>query len=233
MNESSRVLIVDDESSVRVGLERLLRKEGLQVTLAASGKEALEAIEAQRPDVMILDLNMPDLSGNEVCKQVRKHPSASAIAILILTGDKTAGQPAECLNGGADDYLAKPVDLKELLARVRALLRRPRLYTTEDAVIQKGPVSLHVGERKVCVDGKEVPSFTPKEFELLRLLLLHAPQVMDNNALALKVWGVPSERLHKRTLNVHIQRIREKLGPQGAPHLKTVTAIGYQWLESA
>jgi DNA-binding response OmpR family regulator len=82
------------------------------------------------------------------------------------------------------------------------------------------------------VDGKEVPSFTPKEFELFRLLLLHAPQVMDNNALALKVWGVPSERLHKRTLNVHIQRIREKLGPQVAPQLKTVTAIGYQWLES-
>src|SRR4029077_3720098 len=161
MYSKSRVLVVDDEPSVRVGLERLLSKEGLQVALASSGKEAIEAIENQRPDVMILDLNMPGLSGNEVCQQVRRNPSTSAIAILILTGEKTAGLPAECLNGGADDYLSKPVDLKELLARVRALLRRPRLYTTEDAIIQKGPLSLHVGERRVSVEGHEVPSLTP------------------------------------------------------------------------
>jgi DNA-binding response OmpR family regulator len=233
MHKTSRVLVVDDDPNVRVALERLLLKDGLQVTLASSGKEALEAIEREHPDVMILDLNLPDLSGHEVCQRVRKDPNASAIAILILTGEKMKDLPADSLNRGADDYVSKPVNLKELLARVRALLRRPRLYTTEDAVIQKGPLSLHVGERRVLVDGQELPRLTPKEFELLHLLLLNAPRVVDINALALKVWGVPSNQLNPRTLNVHIQRIREKLGPQAARHVKTVPAVGYQWLETA
>jgi DNA-binding response OmpR family regulator len=233
MYKASRVLVVDDDPSVRVGLERLLSQEGLQVALASTGTEALEAIEREQPDVIVLDLKMPDMSGNEVCQRVRKDPNASGIPILILTGEKSKGLPAECLNGGADDYLAKPVDLKELLARVRALLRRPHLYTTEDAVIQKGPLTLFVGERRVSAEGHEVPRLTPKEFELLHLLLLNSPRVIDINSLALKVWGVPSERLNHRTLNVHIQRIREKLGPQAAHHLKTVPAIGYQWLETA
>jgi len=233
MYKASRVLVVDDEPSVRVGLERVLSKEGLQVALASSGEEALVAIKSQHPDVMILDLNMPGLSGNDLCERVRADPKASAIAILILTGEKAEGLPALCLNGGADDYLAKPFDLKELVARVRALLRRPRLYTAEDAIIQKGPLSLHVGERRVSVEGHVVPRLTPKEFEMLHLLLLNAPQVLDNNALALKVWGVPSEQLHHRTLNVHIQRIRKKLGSEASRYLKTVPNIGYQWLEAA
>ena len=230
--KASRVLVVDDEPAVQKGLERLLSQEGLQVAMASTGQEALDAVERQRPDVIILDLNLPDMSGNDVCQRVRGDPSAAGVAILILTGKKSRGLPAECLNGGADDYLAKPFDLKELVARVRALLRRPRLYSTEDAVIQKGPLSLYVAERRICVKEIAIPSLTPKEFELLRLLLINAPRVLENNALALKVWGVPVDQLHHRTLNVHIQRIREKLGPQVAPHLKTVPAIGYQWLDA-
>jgi len=231
--KKARVLVVDDEPSVRVALERFLSNEGLQVKLAASGKEALEAIDQERPDVMVLDLNMPDMTGNDVCQYVRRDPGASAVGILILTGEKGVGLPAECINGGADDYLTKPVDMQELLARLRALLRRPRLYTTEDAVIEKGPVSLDAGKHRVSVKGKAVPGLTPKEFEMLRLLLLNAPRVIDNNTLALTVWGVPAQRLHRRSLNVHIQRIRKKLGTEAARYLKTVPNIGYQWLEAA
>lgn len=233
MTRLARILVVDDELSVRAVLERILRKEGFQVSLAACGKEALQAIENQRPDVMILDLNLPDLSGDAVCQKIRKDPLACSVSILILTGRASEGLPAECLNGGADDYLAKPFDIKELIARVRALLRRPRLYTADDSVLQKGPLSLHVGERRVSVKGWEAPSLAPKEFELLKQLLLHAPKVIDKNILALAVWGVPADRLHRRTLDVHMRRIRQKIGPKASRCLKTVPVIGYQWLDAA
>ncbi|MFA5976104.1 MAG: response regulator transcription factor [Elusimicrobiota bacterium] len=232
MSPVSRVLVVDDEVSVRAVLERILRKEGFQVLLAASAKEALQILKDQQPDVMVLDLNLPDLSGNEVCQRIRKDPLACSIPILILTGRVMEGLTAECLNSGADDYLAKPFDIKELVARVKSLLRRPRLYSSSDAVFHKGPLSLHVGERRVMVKGRPIPSLAPKEFELLRQVLLHAPKVIDKNALALAVWGVPAERLHHRTLDVHMRRIRKKIGPIAAPYLRTVPAVGYQWIES-
>jgi DNA-binding response OmpR family regulator len=231
MYKASRVLIVDDDPLVREGLERLFREEGLQVTLAANGKEALKAIADQRPDALVLDFNMPDMTGHEVCRRVRADPTANAIAILILTGEKSSELPADSLNGGADDYVAKPFNMKELLARVRALLRRPKLYASEDAVVTKGPLCMDVGKRIVSVDGQPVPSLSPKEFDLLHMLLLNAPKVIDKNALALKVWGVPSGSIYYRTLDVYMRRIRVKIGPLAGHFLKTVPGAGFQWME--
>src|SRR5690348_7436131 len=119
---NARILVVDDEPSVRSILDRLLRRDGFAVTLAPTAKEGLHSMAERPPDMIILDLNLPDLSGEEVCRQIRKTSSAQSIPILILTGSAAEGLPAQCLDGGADDYVSKPFDNKELLARVRALL---------------------------------------------------------------------------------------------------------------
>jgi DNA-binding response OmpR family regulator len=226
---TGRVLVVDDEPAVRSILERVLRKEGYTVLQAVNGKEGLQAVQEQYPDVMILDLNMPDISGEAVCKLVRKNQKIQSIPILILTGQTKDGLPAECLDGGADDYLSKPFDIKELVARVRALLRRPRVYAAADTVLKNGRISIRTSERQVLVKGHTVPDLTPKEFELLSQLVLHAPRVLERNILALKVWGLPLEQVNPRTLDVHVRRIRQKLGHAAAVCLKTVPAIGFQW----
>jgi len=230
---NARILVVDDELALRSVLDRLLRRAGFDVTLASTAKEGLHSVEKRPPDMLILDLNLPDINGEEVCHQIRKTLSTQPIPILILTGCGTEGLPAQCLDVGADDYLSKPFDNKELVARVRALLRRPRLYAAQDTVIQKKNISIVPAERRVLVNGHSIVSFAPKEFDMLYQLVLHAPNVLDKNTLALKVWGVSSGELNSRTLDVHIRRIRKKLGESAARCLKTIPAVGYQWFEKA
>jgi DNA-binding response OmpR family regulator len=203
------------------------------VSSVESGWRALEVVVREIPDLIILDLKLPDLSGEEICKIVRETLPIQPVPILILTGLITEGLPARCLNGGADDYVSKPFDLKELVARVRALLRRPPLDTGGNRMIQRGRIAIRVAERQVLWDGRRVQNLAPKEFELLSHLVLQAPKVVYKNALAAKAWGAPLERLHKRTLDVHVRRIRQKLGPAAAGCLKTVPAIGYQWLDDS
>jgi two-component system response regulator MtrA len=143
------------------------------------------------------------------------------------------GLSSRCLNGGADDYLTKPFDNSELLAHLRALLRRPSVYASADAVVRRGRIEIRIAEHQIRWQGRKVRDLSPKEFDLLRELVLRAPQVVDKATLALKVWGASVESLHPRTVDVHIRRIRQKLSPQGAACLKTVPAVGYQWLDAA
>lgn len=232
MQSKARILIVDDELAIRTILERILQREGFKVVHAANGKEAFESLVTEKPDLMILDLNLPDVKGEEICRLVRKDPAVQSLPILILTGRSAEGLSAECLDGGADDYVSKPFDIKDLVARVNALLRRSRLYAAEDSIIQKGVIVIHVGERRVMIKGKPVGKLAPKEFALLKQLVLEAPKVLDKNTLALNAWGVSAESLHHRTLDVHMRRIRQKLGPRAARCLITVPSIGYQWSES-
>lgn len=224
-----RILIVDDDPQLRHLLERTLVPKGFTVLHAATGEEALRIISNEQPNLLILDLGLPDISGEEVCRRVRKNPCVQSLPILILTGRSTEGLLAKSLEGGADDYLDKPYDISVLVARVRALLRRPRLYDSDDTVLQSGPVTIHIAERRVLVDARPIPALAPKEFELLRHLMLHAPKVVNKNTLALKVWGVPFEQVHERTMGVHVRRIRQKLGPAVADCLKTIPGIGLQW----
>jgi len=229
---ASRILIIEDEESVRNLLERVLVEAGFKVTSAGKGLEGLALARQLKPDLLILDLNLPDISGEELCLAIRKDFSIQALAIIILTGRNSEGLPAKCLDIGADDYLAKPFDIKELAARVRAVLRRPRIYATDDTVIVKGNLTIRVAEHKVLIDERLIADLAPKEFELLHQLVLHSPKVVNKDNLALKVWGVPAQQLHDRTLDVHARRIRVKLGPQSAQCLKTIPSIGWQWLEN-
>jgi DNA-binding response OmpR family regulator len=229
----SRILAVDDEVSIRNLLARVLGREGFDVLLAKDGREGFQLAADQNPDLVILDLNLPDTPGEEICQRIRQTPSLQSVPVLILTGRGTEGLLPRCLNGGADDYVAKPFDIKELVARVRALLRRPRVYCAKDSVIENGRLSIRVAERQVLWKGTPIEALAPREFEMLRFLVLQAPGVIDKTVLALNVWGSALEGSSQRTLDVHIRRIRKKLGPQAASCLKTIPSVGFQWLDPA
>ncbi|OGR89007.1 MAG: hypothetical protein A2992_07155 [Elusimicrobia bacterium RIFCSPLOWO2_01_FULL_59_12] len=227
----TRILVVDDEAPVRSLLDRVLRQSGFHVSSAVNGCEGLECVARENPDLVILDLNLPDLSGEDVCQKIRQTPRIQEVPVMILTGRTTRGLSAQCLNGGADDYLSKPFDIQELVARVRALLRRPSLYASSEAVIKRQRIIINGAEHRILWDGRRVEDLAPKEYELLRHLILLSPRVVGKNALALKVWGIPLDQIHQRTLDVHIRRIRKKIGAEGARCLKTIPCIGYQWLD--
>lgn len=231
MTRQVSILVVDDEPSVCKLLDRVFKQDGFGVTIVNSGEAALDSLQNAPFDLVILDLDMPGISGQEVCRRIRRETRHDTVAILILTGRTTEGLIARCLDAGADDYVEKPFDSLELVARVRAVLRRPKTMIPTDGVIRRGHISIEQSSRKITVDGVPV-EFTPKEFEVICQLVIHAPRVIDRNTLALKVWGVTIESLNSRTMDVHVRRIRQKLGA-AAGALKTVQTIGFQWDDAA
>lgn len=228
MTEPAKILVIDDEASIRNLLRRVLGRENYEVWTSTNGQEGIQALH-RGPDLVILDLRLPDMNGEVVCQKIRQHSTHENIPILILTGQITEGLRTRCLNGGADAYLAKPFDVEELLAYVRALLRR-RL-ASDPETITRGRITIRVSEHQVVWNQSLINRLAPKEFELLYQLVLHSPRVLGRDALAQKVWGVPFDQMHQRTVDVHIRRIRKKLGPRAASCLRTIPAIGYQWAE--
>jgi len=228
-----KILIVDDEETICYLLSRLLEREGYQVIKTTRGQEALEIILNEKPDLMVLDLNLPDLSGEMIYESVRQTPEVKNLPILIITGRNLPGLSAKCLNGGADAFLAKPFENSELLAQTRALLRRSTTYGETDKSIEKGCVEIQSAQRRVLLEGVPIGHLSPKEFDVLKELVVHSPGVVGKDELAVKVWGTSLNQLHPRTLDVHIRRIRQKIGETGARFLKTIPAIGYQWLSNS
>ncbi len=224
---------MDDEPSIQNLLNRVLAREGYAVSSATSGQEALSLAAKEKPDLIILDLNLPDLYGEDVCRKLREDPATENAPVLILTGKNALGLSARCLDGCADDYLSKPFDIGDILAHLRALLRRSQGRSSTRGVIQSGRLTIRIAERMVSWRGRRIETLAPKEFDILRHLLLEAPKVLDKNTLALKVWGIGIDQLHQRTLDVHIRRIRKKLGTTAAVCLKTVPAVGFQWLDES
>jgi DNA-binding response OmpR family regulator len=226
-----RILIVDDEEAIVEGLARLLRQEGYEPTPARSGGEALAQLEAARPDLIVLDLMLPDMDGYAVCRQVRARPDYIPILMLTARGeliDKLVG-----LELGADAYLAKPFQPRELMAQIRAILRLVAQKEAErhgqlPPPIEHGPIRFWEAEHRVEVDGepREMP---PKEFELLRLLLRHPGQVFGRETLLREVWGYDFLG-DSRTVDVHVQRLRSKIEPDPAnPQIiQTVRGFGYR-----
>lgn len=230
MPPPQNILVVDDESQIRALLSRVMSKEGFVVQHAENGDQALSLIQAAAPDLVILDFNLPGLSGKDVCRRIRRDSATMAIPIIMITGCSIDELPADCLDSGADDYVCKPFNTKELIARVKAVLRRPRIFQDADRPVQKGMVTILPEERRVLVNGNPTERLTPKEFELLHSLVMYSPRVLDKNTLSLKVWGQTSEILNGRTLDVHVRRIRSKLGASAAKCLVTVPATGFQWV---
>jgi DNA-binding response OmpR family regulator len=197
-----------------------LRYEGFEVELASDGPSALDAVAARRPDLVILDLNLPGLDGLEVCRRLR---TSSDVPIVMLTARGEVDERVEGLETGADDYLAKPFKFEELLARVRAVLRRRTTQT--ERVLRFGDLELNRDTREVFQDGRPV-RLTPREFNLLEVFMLHPRQVMTRDVLLDRVWG--TDYLGDGNLiEVHMSALRDKLGDQQRALIRTVRGLGY------
>jgi len=222
----TRILVVEDEESFSDPLSYLLRKEGYEVAVAATGTAALEDFDRAGADLVLLDLMLPGLSGTEVCRQLRSQSNVPVIMLTAKDGeiDKVVG-----LELGADDYVTKPYSSRELLARIKAVLRR-RSEPAEllPASLQAGRVRMDVDRHVVTVDGEQVP-LPLKEFELLELLLRNAGRVLTRMQLIDRVWG--SDYVgDTKTLDVHVKRLRAKIeADPGNPRLlTTVRGLGYK-----
>ena len=222
----TRILIVEDEPSLSEPLSFLLRREGYDTEITADGREALAAFDRDSADLVLLDLMLPGLSGTEVCRELR---TRSSVPIIMLTAKDSEVDIVVGLELGADDYVTKPYSTRELLARIRAVLRR---RTPDDdqpeAILEAGPVRMDVDRHAVSVGGGEV-AMPLKEFELLELLLRNAGRVLTRGQLIDRVWGADYFG-DTKTLDVHIKRIRSKIeaNPAEPTLLLTVRGLGYR-----
>ena len=223
----TRVLVVEDEESISDPLSYLLRQEGFEVTVAATGPDGLAQFERSGADIVLLDLMLPGMSGTEVCRTLR---ATSSVPVIMLTARDSEIDKVVGLELGADDYVTKPFSARELVARVRAVLRRrsaePEAAST--GALQAGPVRMDVDRHVVTVDGRQV-QLPLKEFELLELLLRNSGRVLTRSQLIDRVWGADYVG-DTKTLDVHVKRLRAKIEPDpGAPqHLLTVRGLGYK-----
>jgi two-component system response regulator RegX3 len=223
----TRILIVEDEPSLSEPLSFLLRREGYDTEIAADGREALAAFDRDGADLVLLDLMLPGLSGTEVCRELR---TRSSVPIIMLTAKDSEVDIVVGLELGADDYVTKPYSTRELLARIRAVMRRRvEVDDLDEAVLEVGPVRMDVDRHAVSVGGGEV-AMPLKEFELLELLLRNAGRVLTRGQLIDRVWGADYFG-DTKTLDVHIKRIRSKIesDPSQPTLLLTVRGLGYRF----
>jgi len=230
MPEAPLILVVDDEQSYRDALRVALEREGFRVEVAADGAEAIARFDAVRPALVLLDVMLPRISGIDVCRELR---SRSQVPIIMVTARNAEIDAVVGLEVGADDYVTKPFRLRELVARVRASLRRGR---GEDAgvaqpgeVIEIGDVRLDAARHEVAVRGERV-ALPLKEFELLELLLANAGRVLTRDVLIDRVWG-PNYYGDTKTLDVHVKRLRAKVedDPGTPARIVTVRGVGYRY----
>ncbi len=222
----TRVLVVEDEESISDPLSYLLRQEGFEVVVAATGPDGLAEFDRGGADIVLLDLMLPGLSGTEVCRALR---ARSSVPVIMLTARDSEIDKVVGLELGADDYVTKPFSSRELVARVRAVLRRGAEPDEPAAsALESGPVRMDVERHVVTVDGVTVP-MPLKEFELLELLLRNAGRVLTRGQLIDRIWGADYVG-DTKTLDVHVKRLRSKIEPDpGTPrYLVTVRGLGYK-----
>ncbi|MDX6221281.1 MAG: two-component system, OmpR family, response regulator RegX3 [Frankiales bacterium] len=223
----TRILVVEDEESFSDALSFLLRREGFEVSIAGTGPEALTEFDRTGADLVLLDLMLPGLSGTEVCRAIR---ARSQVPVIMLTAKDGEVDKVVGLEIGADDYVTKPFSSRELVARIRAVLRRGGdAEPAAPAAVEAGPVRWDVERHVVTVNGAGV-TLPLKEFELLEFLLRNAGRVLTRGQLIDRVWG--SDYVgDTKTLDVHVKRLRSKIEPDPASpkHLLTVRGLGYKY----
>jgi two-component system response regulator RegX3 len=229
--ERQRILIVEDEDSLAESIRYNLEREGFTVRVADDGAAALEAFRADPPELVILDLMLPQMSGLDVCRAIR---SESTVPMIVVTAKDSEADKVTGLELGADDYVTKPFSMRELVSRVRANLRRARMVepnTELEQPLRGGPVELDVDRHEARVGGKTV-SFPPKEFELLETFLRRKGRLLTRHFLIDEVWG--SDYFgDTKTLDVHVKRIRKRIeeDPHRPVHLQTVRGLGYKFVD--
>ena len=224
----TKILVVEDEESVLDPLELLLTKEGFSIITARDGKEALEKFAQTSPDLILLDLMLPEISGTEVCRQIR---IKSSVPIIMLTAKDTEVDKVVGLELGADDYIVKPYSKAELVARIKAVLRRQSSESKPNdlGVISAGPVNIDIDRHLVTINGSTI-ALPLKEFELLEFLVRNSGRVLTRTQLIDRVWG--SDYFgDTKTLDVHVKRLRAKIetDPANPVYIQTIRGLGYKF----
>ncbi|HXI28556.1 MAG TPA: response regulator transcription factor [Vicinamibacterales bacterium] len=225
------VLVVEDETDVAHLIKHALeRSGGANVAIVGSGDAALKAVTERRPDLIILDLNLPSISGVEVCRIIRSRPDDSRVPIIMLTARSSEDDMVYGLEQGADDYVTKPFSLRELSARVQAVLRRTSTEERADGTPLYRGARLVADFDAVAIAVDDVPvRLTRREFELLRYLVLNKNRVVSRDRLLERVWGYERE-VETRSVDVHVGRLRVKLGAAGR-QIETVIGLGYRFID--
>lgn len=219
-----KILIVDDEVSIQELIRFNLEQAGFETEVAGDGIAAVEMFESYRPDLIVLDLMLPGKDGYDVCKEIRR---TSNVPIIMLTAKETELERVLGLELGADDYITKPFSPLELVARIKAVLRRASTQETHDEnEYRVGNIFLEVDTREVKVQGDNV-DLTRKEFDLLHIFMQEVGKVLTREVLLQKVWGYEYEG-ETRTVDVHIRHLRRKLGPEGEARIETIHGVGYK-----
>jgi DNA-binding response OmpR family regulator len=225
----TRILVVDDEADIAGLIKHTLERQGdVSVEVVASGDAALKSVADQKPDLMILDLNLPVLSGSDVCRIVRSKAATAHLPIIMLTARTGEADRVAGLDLGADDYITKPFSLRELAARVRAVLRRKQNGAEAPQVYQGAKLFADFDAVAVSVEGQAI-RLTRREFELLKCLVDNRNRVLSRDRLLERVWGY-DHYVETRSVDVHVGRLRSKLGPVGA-QIETVVGLGYRFVE--
>src|SRR5262245_5085015 len=225
------VLVVEDETDVAHLIKHALeRSGGANVAIVGSGDAALKAVTERRPDLIILDLNLPSISGVEVCRIIRSRPDDSRVPIIMLTARSSEDDLVYGLEQGADDYVTKPFSLRELSARVQAVLRRTSTEERAEVTPMYRGARLVADFDAVAITVDDVPvRLTRREFELLRYLVLNKHRVVSRDRLLERVWGYERE-VETRSVDVHVGRLRVKLGAAGR-QIETVIGLGYRFID--
>lgn len=229
---AQKILVVDDEEVVRKVIKKFLTGIGLSVVLTDNGSEALLLIRESRPDLLLLDAEMPGLDGFAVCRVLKKEAATRQIPIIIMSGSRIDDQDVvDGFDGGADDYIVKPFSLQVLRARIQAVLRRYQSSPGMEITLKKSGIEVDPAGRTVKIKGKPI-SLTRKEFDLLATLISSAGRVLSVSVLLETVWGYdPADYNAPGTVEVHVSRLRKKLGPKTEKHIVNVIGHGYKFVE--
>ncbi|HXI23310.1 MAG TPA: response regulator transcription factor [Pyrinomonadaceae bacterium] len=228
MEARKRILIVDDEQQITVVLRSGLTKHGYDVRVANEGQAALELFDAWTPDLVITDLSMPNMNGLQLCQELR---ARSSVPIIVLSVKNDEVTKVEALDIGADDYVTKPFGMGELLARVRATLRRSPVPSPETTVLEEGDFCVDLESREVKVDGKEI-RLSPKEFDLLTFFIRNSGKVLTHRKLLANIWG-GNYTDQTEYLRVFVRHLRKKIEPDPAKprYILTEPWVGYRFLQ--
>lgn len=225
---SERILVVDDEPDLLELVRANLSEAGFQVEATTSGREVLERLRRSPPDLLVLDLMMPEVSGTEICRQIRSTPELAHLPIIMLTAKAEELDRVVGFELGADDYVTKPFSARELALRVRAVLRRGSSGGEAARSLEHGELRMDVERHRCFVTGEEI-DLTSKEFRLLAELMSRPGRVLTRERLLELVWG-SDITVTSRTIDTHLKRLREKLGPSG-DLIETVRGVGYRFAE--
>jgi two-component system phosphate regulon response regulator PhoB len=225
----SKILVVDDEPEAVELLEFNLKQAGFDVTAAADGAEALKKARSVLPSLIVLDLMLPEIDGLEVCKMLRRDPATAAIPIIMLTAKAAEMDRIVGLELGADDYITKPFSPRELVLRIKKVLQRGRAAQAEPDTVKLGELLIDVPRHLVKWRGKQI-ELTATEFKLLAILARRPGRVQSRDQLLSDVWEY-NTLIDTRTVDTHMRRLREKLGPAAAKHLDTIRGVGYRFVE--